>query len=84
MNGNRLIAAVAWALAASLGCASPERTAVLIPDGSPSFALMDFDAPPSTQKLDSMTRPEARNSQNETMLSFGNAMSCVPIWIGIR
>ncbi|MBW2291182.1 MAG: DUF3047 domain-containing protein [Deltaproteobacteria bacterium] len=31
----------------SLGCASPERTAVLVPDGSSPFPLMDFSDPPS-------------------------------------
>ena len=30
-----------------LGCSTPDRTAVLVPDGSPAFALMDFDSPPS-------------------------------------
>ena len=43
----RRIVAIAWAFVCSLGCASPDRTAVLVPDGSPSFNLMDFSHPPS-------------------------------------
>lgn len=38
-------------IAALLGCASPPREAVLIPDGSAAFALMDFSAPPSLEPI---------------------------------
>jgi hypothetical protein len=37
----------AWVFSFALGCAGPDRTAVLIPDGSASFSLMDFADPPS-------------------------------------
>jgi hypothetical protein len=40
-----LLVAVGSILAGAVGCASPERTAVLTPDGSASFTLMDFQAP---------------------------------------
>lgn len=49
MKGSILV--IVLACAGSLGCASPDRTAVLVPDGSPSFALMDFSEPPSLDPL---------------------------------
>jgi hypothetical protein len=44
----------------------------------------DAEAPPSTAKLASITSPDTKNSQYDHMLRRGNAMSCVPIWRGIR
>ncbi len=40
-----------WLLACSLGCRSPERMAVLVPDGSPTFELMNFKEPPSLDPI---------------------------------
>src|SRR2546421_10731177 len=41
-------------------------------------------APSGTKRLASITRPAAKNDQNDHMLMRGNAMSCVPILSGIR
>src|SRR5207302_3423671 len=41
-------------------------------------------APSGTNRLDNITRPAAKNDQNDHMLMRGNAMSCVPILSGIR
>ena len=40
-------------------------------------------APPSTAKLDSIKIAAGTASQNEAMLSRGNAMSSAPIWSGM-
>ncbi len=45
----RALGSVAVVALALLACASPERVAVLVPDGSASFALMDFARPPSLE-----------------------------------
>lgn len=39
-------------LACCLACVGPERSSVVVPDGSPSFVLMDFAQPPSLDPLD--------------------------------
>lgn len=48
---NRSIITCAALAAFALGCASPERTAVLVPDGSPAFALMNFSTPPTLDPI---------------------------------
>ncbi len=47
----RLLMMIAWVSAYSLACAGPERTSVLVPDGSPSFGLMNFEQPPSLDPI---------------------------------
>ena len=40
--------------------------------------------PPSTKNDDAITAPPRKPTQNDSMLSFGNAMSRAPIIRGIR
>lgn len=47
MARTQLLLVPALLASVALACASPDRTAVLVPDGAPSFALMDFSDPPS-------------------------------------
>ena len=41
-------------------------------------------APSGTNRLANITRPPAKALQNDHMLMRGNAMSCAPIFSGIR
>jgi hypothetical protein len=47
----RLAHALCLVVAISMSCADAERMSVLVPDGSPSFALMDFSNPPSLDPM---------------------------------